>query len=301
MATVETQEFYNNKILSEKLRVKPLREGEKAVFKLYEMDKLERAVTIDGVPTDPQTGNPVGVPSLYQLSGVRSILDKGDGRRKQIKNVVGYQYKENPKTGLVEDMPVIGPLVFEDGKAEFTIDNNDSYIFVMRMDENGSNPFRSTKHKPVFYRADARKKLREETLALDFKAEAFWIIRTADVDELNAIARQVEPSLLDSEPEVIKRSLVKIADKEPLEIIHNCNNKEIKMKLHIAEGLKFDFMEYNDVTRTYSWNLPNKYDDILTVEVNKEPVDTLVEYLASREGNHHYRTLKKELEAFYKV
>ncbi len=277
--------MYVNDVLPDRMQVRPLKEGEKVIYRLVGAGRL-----------DPKTKTPIFAAGL-SLKGKTMVKDKKTGTMKLIMNVAGYRPIEMPD-GTIRNEPIPGRVVF--GKSnDITVTSNDPelYGFLERHNANESNPHRDTGRRALFFRVDTSKIAEKKILDEDLELEARLYVRDADLVDLKPIIKAFKISE-NLSPEEMKYQLLQKAKRNPLGVINASAKKDLKHKVWVHDAFDNAIVSWDEEERIIAWNLDDNMNDILRVEVGQKPKETMVEFLSSTEGKSTERLLVKALKQF---
>jgi hypothetical protein len=289
-----------NEVLSEIYHVKPLPEGEVAVYKLIKADQD------DPSRTDTSTGKKSKCSPTYYLAGKRTIIDKQNKNTSVvIGNVTEIEQRKMPD-GKTIAIPVVSDCEFSKGILTVTSDEQATYQFLERINENKDNPFRKSTHKALFYRVNNRKAALKDLESHSLITDALLWIRGADVKELQSICANIEGYSinLDLPYEVIKKQLSDIALKDPASIVRASDHKMAKIKLQALDSIRYQLIMFDEgdasSPRKWFW-ADGSQDDICVVEIGEDKLDALVTYFTTDEGRKRYKKLVEQLKRILSV
>jgi hypothetical protein len=286
--------MYPNEVLSEGMKVPPLKEGEIKMFKLSNHGKIK-------VGKDSK-GNPIYNQRSQVLVGETAVYDRYDKRMKLIGNVVSSAKVEGKEGEETRFKLVTAPIYFpKNGVIMVNHEKNDLYAYLMRMNENGSNPFRDKRKRAIFEVVDEQKKIKRQLVSDEIELEARILVKDADTDMVKLIAKGVGSIDLDSSIETIKANLTSLAKKDPVSVIKASSDVGLKAIIAVNEGTDLLYIKFDDSPDQRKWYWMSDYSDIISVEVGDDPVKTLAEWLASDKGIESYRKLTNEIDKHYKV
>lgn len=284
-----------NEVLSETYHVKPLPEGDVAVYKLISADKD------DPSRIDTSTGKPSKCTPTHYMAGKRTIIDKGNNNTPIIiGNVTGTEQKKMPD-GTIIGVPVVSDCVFEKGLMTVTSDEAATYQYLERIDGNRDNPFRNNKKKVIFYRVNNRKAALKDLEIHSLVTDALIWIREADPKEIQSIASNIEGYSinLDLPYEVIKKELSNIAIKDPASVIKSSDHKAAKIKLQVLDSIRYQLIMFdegdNNSLRRWFW-VDGDQTDLCVIEIGEDKVEALVKYFTTDEGRKKYQKLAGKLK-----
>ena len=308
------------KPLSKKLQesIKPLKEGEVAIF------RLKNAFKEEGNREDLDTGkNERNSPEWVQFSGVQKIIDpyeivgkdeKGNPIYKPTSKIIGTwikDYKEMRGGGQAK--PIYTPIVFTKGECKVTSDMVAEYELMMRSTYNESNKYRlqmgGKKVTPKYYLVNSRE-VTPFMQTIDMRYFAQKMVRDAGGTRLREIATKLNSSV-DTKIHVktyqngfgdldkMKYEIIQLSQVYPKQIMSATPDNAVKVRVQIYDAQFYGILAFE--AGSYQLDSDNKFVNIFTpaADHDKDKVDALVEYFMSPEGKEHYvlfaRTLKKAL------
>lgn len=282
--------MYPNKVLHKSMHVDPIKEGEIKIFKL-----LATETQIVGANKE---GKPVKNHPAQSLNGYSTVFDRYKGQPIVIGNVTSMTTIEQPD-GSDRFKYVCDDVFFDrKGRIQLNSDKNNQWFYMMRINENKSNPFRDKTKRPVFYLVDkaekARLELHDETLSLD----ARLLIRDAKIEDLKLIGKGLGLDI-EQGPDMLKASLTRIVKGTggATKIIKASKNEDLKTRIAIKEGVELMYIKFSD----QMWHWFGDGNEILTVEPAQNSVDALTEHFLSKAGGPKFRKLNGLIEKHYKV
>lgn len=279
-----TQEVYVNQVLSKLMHVKPLQEGQTAIYRLMGSGKLH-----------PKSKKPIN-PSGLSLKGKTTVIDRKTRRPVTIMNVAAYIPTELP-SGDTKMVPRAQRAVWgKEGILAVNASQPELYAFLERHNANASNEFRDPSRRPLFFRVNRELEREEKMISNDLELEARLLVRDAGPSELKSIAEG-----FDKNPNMdigdLRIMLSNMAKQRPLQVIKHSNNKALKRKIFIKEGHDQFLILYQEAEKTWHWNNPDMENtEICRVEVGEDKYEKLAEVLKSPAGRKHERTLHAELQ-----
>lgn len=288
------------KELSPKLQVPPLREGEVAVF------RLKKAGLLDGLHEEPTC------PEIAQFSGVEQVNDpgeKGKDRNKKIGTFI-KEYKQVQN----QLKPVFAPVTFIRGYCRVGADDHGTYTMLMRSKKSGANRFRKlmgAKGEPV-WELVGQDQVVSQLLIEELKFLAQKAVKEASIDQLKVIAQKLNSSPdqrlhvasykagVKEDPQSIKLELMLKAKTYYKQIVYACDDATSKKQVEVYDGLTYGIL-YFDKNKGYQLTtVDGDTEDIFKPTSGEEPVDCLLKYFESKEGEKTYKkfidSLKKALK-----
>lgn len=284
-----------NEVLPKQMHVPPLKQGEEKTFMLIGAGKL-------GNIYDSETGirKPV-FPAVYTIPEHETVTNPETGSKVQIGNVVSQ--KPITRDGETHFDPICKPIWFEKGKYTCTYNENDTYMFLMRLNGNADNPFRDKTKKIEFQLIDQEKAVREAIIYDALEDDAILLLKESDYESLIAIATNI------AEPFKKKLNLDLPIDQIRLDlrtIIRNGNPEAIikaststygRVKVQIIEAEKWGVLKSSQQNRAWYDADNNK---VLEVDPTNNMLDTMVDWIINdKKGTKFYQeTLTPQLKTF---
>lgn len=272
-----------NEQFSEHLKVKPLLEGQLAVYKLCDADLVDRARVDEG------TGKPRNNQPRLNMKGEVMMIDPFTKKRIKLKNIIGYNTIERGGQ-LVED-PIVKRVQFDHNSVlSIGPDDQGTYLFMERYPTNRDNPYRDKSKKPKFYRLNEKKKAIQDMEHNYILADALMHVSQADKVELALIWKNLDPtSKKDINPEgtyeQFKRDTFELAKKKPDVVMKASSNKVMKAKLQIMDAAYYNIIQFLDAdeenTGIRRWIFVDPEEDICEVAVTDNKFDGLLNYMFS--------------------
>lgn len=291
-----------NEVLSEQMRVKPLKDGEKAVFRLLNANTKERGRE---EPTCPEN---------VWLSDKELVWDPFVKKSILIGNVSGLMSARD-NTGQIKTENGVPVMVVTTEKPKFVkgycvlnAEQPATFAYLMRSKKCKDNPYRSKRVKAVFELVTDDKKKNLALLQADLQFDAEGIVRTREWTDMKAIKAKLNQSsdgglhvkADDNDFKGLKLELIRIAKTNPKQLIMASEDIPSKVKVMITEAQMFGILTVIDK----SWSLMDregKWSKICTVLPHKDEITTLQEHFMSKEGHDSYVKATKELEFILKA
>lgn len=272
-----------NTILSDKMKVKPLAQGESATYCLEGVGQIDRR------KTDEDTGEhiPVFKPS-YRLVGKENVYDIETGRKVLIQNITSWEMKPSADKDRMIEVPVVTDPIFKGGYFTVSWTDFETYAFMERSMKNTSNPFRLPGSRRVFHRVDSKKdqlvSYNNKILVLD----AQTMVRHADFAELKRIADLVSkdhPSLVFDFKDAmqLRNELFTFSETNPRAVAKASNNKEVRLKLVVMDLERFQQITAVEDGKTIKWMYEDHLggDMFAELETTNNRYDALCDALMS--------------------
>jgi hypothetical protein len=289
-----------NKIVSEPMKVKPLKHGQVAIYKLCDAD------TVDRSRVDEVTGQPRSAQPRYSLYGKGvNILDPVKGKRYLLVNYDGVKFETNPD-GSQKQVPNCKRVHFE-RNGTFSVDatHEGTYIFMERHPRNRDNPYRDRTKKPIFYRVNNAKVVSGENEKFIIMADTMNHIMKADLTELQTIYQNLDPtSKREVNPnnfDVLKRDLFKMVQKDPILVMRCSSNKDVKMKIQMMDAEYFGIITFLEGAENAKSERTWVYTDgtsICHVPIDTNKIEGLISWFEEKEekGVKEYQKIIKQLK-----
>lgn len=297
-----------NEVLSPEMHIKPLKDGEKATFRLLNAFVKEKGRE---EPTCPE---------VVKLSDKEFVWDpfanKKNGQMVLIGNVVGVKAIRDAGGGVrINDQgaPMMAP---ETKKPEFirgylTVSHldNDQYAFLMRSKKCKDNIYRPRKNGKIvngYELVTSKKEIGVAMMMADLQFNAEKIVREKEWKDLKAIAAKLNESpdtnlhVKSSDLQGMKMELIKIAKSHPKKLIWSSEDVHSKVMVMVSECQSFGVLILENGTWTIMEN-GSKYRKIHQVNPGDDVVNSLVAYFESKDGYSDYMSATKELEFIFKA
>jgi hypothetical protein len=277
-----------NEVLSPEVHVPLLKEGETAVFRLAQSHSVSNRYDENGnrLPNNP----------IQQLAGQHTFIDPKKGAV-VIGNVVEFVPKN--KNGEMVLEPKCGPVEFVNSMLVCDHTKNDLYQYLMRRNDNRSNPFRDKSRRAVFYLEDKGKEI--ESKAADFELEdtAVLFVKSASLTDINALLENLDSKLKARVPKKSTMEEMKIALRQLIreghstEILKASNDRESKVKVQLKECLEWGIIKKN--TEKMTWVFTKTGETLLEIEPGVPEIDALYKYFVKNtENKEKYRKMVYE-------
>lgn len=295
-----------NEVLSKEMRIKPLKEGEKAVFKLLNAFTLEKGRE---EPTCPE---------VVQISDKEFVWDPFAGQNVMIGNVVGVKAVREAGGAIKINEQGAAMMIPETKKPEFikgfcTLSHmeSDQYAFMMRSKKNKDNIYRPRKNGKIingFELVTNKKDVHNALQIADLQWNAEKIVREKEWIDLKAIKEKLNQSpdtslhvkTADNDLQGMKMELIKIAKSHPKQLIWSSEDPTSKLRVLVFECQSFGVLTLDNGT----WTLMEKgatYRKIHQVKPNEDATESLISYFESEKGHSDYIATNKELEFIFKA
>lgn len=282
------QIFDDVKPLSRKLQVKPLQDGEVAVF------RLTKAFVKSEIREEPLC------PKVVQLSPVEKITDigeEGTARSKKMSTaIIGYD--QIGTSGQVK--PRFEAPVFINGECRVLPSEHDKYQFLMRSKKNTTNRFRKAMGAGpadeinTFYLLGT-KEITSLMKLSDMKFYAEKMIREATFKDLREIALVLNASSdsrykvktfiegATNDPEKMKYEMIQLAQLYPKQVIAASPDQKAKLKVQIYDALVYNVLMFEK--DAYYLSKADSVEEIYKPEEDTDKVESLINFFMSEEGS----------------
>lgn len=289
-----------NDVVSDRLKVTPLKDGEIAKYRLYKADQ------IDVTRTEASSGKKLNHQQVYSFVGKKKIFDPFTKRKVEIMNIESFKTQQLPD-GQLKSIPVVGRLLFpRTGELILTSRDQEQYAFMERMNENGSNEFRDdTLGKPTFYRVDIKKQTMMELEKDYIMVDALVHVRDAGETEVQTIYKgldaETKKTLNADNYEQLKKGLLKLSQENPILVLKASTNKVAKVKVQCMEASKWKIISFaeggNGEERRWVFIGGDKPTEICTLEPGVHKIDGLVKFfIENKEGKNWYEQIISKLK-----
>lgn len=278
--------------LSEKLTPTPLKDKEKAVFRLLSIGRKE-------VGRDDPT-----VPEVYQLSPKESVIDPFDSRGSRRK-IMGTFVKDYKIVNGVQ-LPVYEPVKFIRGYCVTTAENHELYTRLIRSLKCRNNKFRGmmggARVKAVFELVeDHNQEVSEQLYLADLRYHAESIVRESDWMSMKSIATQLWtspderlhtksfiPGKVDGDIRSVKMELIHLAQLYPKQVIAASGNPNANAQVTVYELMRFGLLIFEQGGYFVFNDKTKKLEEVFTPKPDEDSVKSLVGFLVSEEGKKKY-------------
>ena len=293
--------FKVNDVVSDRLKVAPLKDGEIAKYRLYAADKD------DITRTEESSGKKLKHQQVYSCKGNKKIYDPFTKTKVEILNIDSFKTEKMPD-GSLKQIPVTKRLNFpRTGEIILTDRDQEEYAFIERLNENGSNEFRDTTIKAWFYRVDVKKQTMLELEKDYLMVDALNWIRDADEIEIRTIFKALDAdtkkTMSADDYEVLKKAIFNLAKINPILVLKSSTNQEAKMKVQIMEAEKYRVIAFSEgrANQPRSWvYIAKEPITICDLEPGKHKVDGLLAFFMSgKEGKEWYTKIISDLKQVF--
>lgn len=287
-----------NSVLSKELRVKPLEKGQVAVYRLIKSNEVDES------RVDIATGKKKNKSPGFSLSDRKSIYDRVAKHTVIIGNVTSFRQETMPDRSI-KMVPVTSRVYFEPGKnVTITEEQQMTYEFLERCNENASNPYRDPKKPLIFERVDVAKKEINKLEKNELLSVAVQWVSAADDVELKTINESLPDSMkanLNLGFSHIKNHIFELALKEPELVLKASTNDKAKAKIQIMQASRLQIIMFTDggtkSARQWFWNEDSR-PTLLEVAIGDNKYDALVQHFISKEGAKDYKSMVTKIKAF---
>lgn len=266
-----------------------------ATYRMLGMDQIDRSTNQPVEPVD------------VLLPGSYVFYDRGEqdltNKSKFIKNLSRPEIKKDTLTGKqIIDDDLIQEIMFIRGVLRVDTDKQPNlYFFIELHPLNKSNPNRNFDVNPMFERIDLNQtrsmafKLAEQDLAFEAEDAVRKMEKSADV--IGYATSGGVPTMENGKPRAItaiKSDLRVRARNNPKWFFSLGNNLKAGVRLNVLDALHWGLIE-NDVSRKVFHN-PVSGGSIHTWLVGEDPVESLVNFYVTEEGQEQYNALVNMVE-----
>ena len=298
-----------NQVLSEPLKVAPLKGEEVATFVLLsksikEKDREE--------PSGPKRVK------ISERQNVTDPYDKNGNSKKTIGNPIGMEpAMENGVPKVNADGTPVMIMKYEkpefvDGILEVRADENAKFEYLMRRKDNASNPFRPVmggkRVRQVFKLMEDKKEIQNILQQKEISWVAQKLVRESSLSDLKAIATKMNESpdtklhihsLKSGDSQSIKLDMIKMSETYPKFLILCSDDKKSKLKVQIYECLSFGILKEDQGT---FYLLGKEFQEIHKAAPDKEPVESLMDFFMNdKDGRSKYLDMSEALKKVLKA
>lgn len=294
-----------NDILSDELKVTPLREGEQVEFRLILFGKY-----------NPQLKGP-NAPALRGLAGRCDINDPFDKARpiKQIVNIESLQPVVLP--GQQQSFNIVtAPIMFPaSGGIICTHLDNNKYMYLKRHNKNIDNPYRNKRKEAVFFEVDEKKDLKKQNALFEYKAlSGYELVKATDAQiaqialNFNKLSKNHNKSLqidISQSTESILKNLQALSQTNPAELILSMEIDELvaRVMVDMAVDQRWILFDSHPEKNRWIWmRTPGQKGAQNILEVDPAQTDinkALATFLTTEKGSIHFAELKMRHAQYY--
>lgn len=295
-----------NEILSDELKVTPLREGETAEFRLIMFGQY-----------NPQLEGPLS-PALRSLAGRCDINDPFDKTRptKQIANidaVVPIVIPGQAQSYKIQVAPVIFPA---SGGIICNHQMNNLYMYLKRHNKNADNPYRNTRKEKVFFEVNEKKELELQNNLFEYKTIAgFQLVKATDqeifliAERFNKLTERHNRALrvdVTLSNDSIRKNLQNISQTNPAELILATDVEDYVARVMIDTAIDQRWIIFDSHPEKLRWEWMRKPLEkgakiITKIDEGADPKKSLAAFLTTKEGSIHFAELKVNHARYYSV
>lgn len=283
------RELEVNKKLHPRMWVTPLKEGEFVKYRLYKSDQD------DITRTEESSGKKLKHQQVYSLVGAKKIYDPFYKKPVVIENVTGFKHTKDDSgevkrnsDGRAIRIPIIERILFpRTGELILTDRDNETYAFMERINENGSNEFRDPKApKAIFYRVDVKRQAMKELEKDYIMVDALNWVRDADGIEIKTIYKALDDgsrkNLNADSDEQLKKGIFNLAKNNPILVLKSSTNRLAKLKVQCMEAENYRIIAFNEMNGERTWIYVQGTPEIICqVEPGIHKIDALVKFFTS--------------------
>jgi len=263
--------------LSNRLKVKPLKEGEVKIFKLVNSGKID---PVTGKASVNSGGSFVGHFTIYDRFEENASL-----RRKTLKNVVTTETRIDDK-GKEYVKEIIANIEFNsNGLCIVKPEEYNKLVVMTRANENLSNKYRNPSVPAIWEESEPTPSILKLIEQLDIKYEAATFARNGDINFVKAVVAKLLPGSKLKEVSEIRYSARQLAEEKPLELLRHSNNKEIKLRVLTKECYDYKIIDFIDESLEWHLTDDNTKDSLIyKCEIGKDPESDFIEFLKKNSG-----------------
>lgn len=291
-----------NEVVSEPLRIKPLQEGETAVFRLV------RAGVYDPATQRPAT------PQGHILPGQCNIRDPYDKNapEKLILNITGYKPISRPGETTIFDPEFEAVRFDRSSEIVCTSEKNNTYFFLKLHNKNRDNKNRKPSAEVVFYEKNDEKELQLSNHSWKYEITASNLLINMTAEEASAIAKAInEDKTLgiainpEGKEDRLRAELVTALKQNPRKFIQLSGDPRGTAEIMVDEAIDDGSIMFDDSDkRQWFWKraaFEKGAVNICKVEEGNKPVPALVDFLMGKDGSKHLTELKSKYGENYSV
>lgn len=145
----------------------------------------------------------------------------------------------------------------------------------------------------LWLEADATKEAEDEIDALEFELEALNLVKTLDIEHLEAIMRtELGGAVVSMSSRELKRDAYRFAKSQPALFIEIANDEDIKLRNLANRAVEAGIINLTDDNTVFKFANGKK---ILTVPFDQHPYTALSQYFKTDEGIDLMKSLTKKL------
>jgi hypothetical protein len=145
----------------------------------------------------------------------------------------------------------------------------------------------------LWLEADATKEAEDEIDTLEFELEALNLVKTLDIEHLEAIMRtELGGAVVSMSSRELKRDAYRFAKSQPALFIEIANDEDIKLRNLANRAVEAGIINLTDDNTVFKFANGKK---ILTVPFDQHPYTALSQYFKTDEGIDLMKSLTKKL------
>ena len=145
----------------------------------------------------------------------------------------------------------------------------------------------------LWLEADATKEAEDEIDTLEFELEALNLVKTLDIEHLEAIMRtELGGAVVSMSSRELKRDAYRFARSQPALFIEIANDEDIKLRNLANRAVEAGIINLTDDNTVFKFANGKK---ILTVPFDQHPYTALSQYFKTDEGIDLMKSLTKKL------
>jgi hypothetical protein len=294
-----------NEILSDELKVTPLREGERVEFRLVLFGQYS-----------PILEGP-NAPAGRGLAARCDILDPFDKKNpvKQIMNIKSL--RPIMTMGQQTGYEPLGEMIMFPASGGIICGHNDNnkYMYLKRHNKNRDNPWRNRLKEAVFFEVNEQKEMKKANDLFEYKATAGYELVKASDSQIAVIASRFNDSIgkfnrnlrldISKDNGSLRKSLQMLSVSNPAELLLAMDVDELVARVMADTAVDQRWMLFNDHSEKMCWEWlrkPGEAGGRKIVEV-KDPADdafkSLATFLTTKEGSTHFAELKVRHAQYY--
>lgn len=275
--------------LSKKLQPRPMREGERVVFRLLSIGKREAGRE---EPTAPE---------VYQVSARETVIDPFDEEGPKKKVIATEMIELRRYRG--QSIPVYKNPKFIRGYCTLTHEDNPSYVRLLRSKHCRNNKFRTAMGtgKLIWELVEDDKTINDQLHLADLRYHAESIIRNGNASSMKATAvalrtspdnrlhtKSFVPGVKENDFGALKLELISMAQLYPKQVIMASDNKEAIVRVQMFEAMNFGVLIFEDGAYHLMSGKKGELTSIFTPSADQDAPEALVKHLMTQAGNKDY-------------
>lgn len=287
-----------NEVVSKKLQVIPLSNGEIKVFTLCRAGAY-----------NPNTKKP-SIPQGHGLPGLAMIKDPYDNivRDKLIMNITGFLPVSKPGEKTMFS-PITERVLFDStGSIIVTSEQQNLYAFLKLHPKNRDSPCRDSSKEAVFYEVNEVRDAKVAKNQFMHKILAGNVLNSLEYADLLKLSAKINTDAtlgvkidLNKEESVLLQKLAYVIEQNPTRFIELSENERANIYLKVEALTGEGHILFDEKKRDYFWSEEFGKAAICKIEKGNKPLDGLCDYLISVDGSKALTELNSNYEQAYSV